>query len=295
MTLQEQIEASFGDGPEAPPVALTLAAGHRALRRRRIGATVAAAAVLAVVGTGVTVAATGEGARPQGRDVPVATDGPTPSASTPTDGGPGNAALFGSGNLAAYDVEGNLRLSPGATIVRQVPDPLGLQPEGSSVGLVVEKDGERQWLLLHHTTDATGDTTGAAFDPDTKGTFDEWLAEQVSMASTSASSSGGVPDLVEFGAGEQLVALPGAEILAQQASPPLPADFARPDDLSAVAKVRWQGDVWFVLARDLGAGPAQMISTRAAGADHATTIEQFLDWARPAYANAVSGSSEGLR
>jgi hypothetical protein len=38
-----------------------------------------------------------------------------------------------------------------------------------------------------------------------------------------------------------------------------------------------------------------VIPTRASGADRATSIEEFLDWARPAYTEGAGGGSEGLR
>src|SRR5512139_400618 len=51
-TLQEQLDRSFGDGPPLPPVGSHVAAGRRALRRRRAASGVTGLAAAAVLVTG---------------------------------------------------------------------------------------------------------------------------------------------------------------------------------------------------------------------------------------------------
>ena len=56
--LEERLATAWTDGPPQPPVGERLAAGHRALRRRRVLST--AATILAVVAiVGVATAVTG--------------------------------------------------------------------------------------------------------------------------------------------------------------------------------------------------------------------------------------------
>ena len=59
MSIQDEIDTSFGTGPEEGPVHAILAEGHRALRRRRIALTGAAALAVVVVGGSAVFAAGG--------------------------------------------------------------------------------------------------------------------------------------------------------------------------------------------------------------------------------------------
>ena len=239
MSLQQEIESSFGDGPAHRPVEDRLAAGRAAVRRRRVTGAVAAGAVVAVLGATFAVAAPGAD-RPGGE---VATD-PT------TDAGPTQAPKVKQepqdqliGDAPAELTPDGLVLRDGARVIRQVTNPMGhTSPQKQSLGLVVEHDGRRYWMLLE------SDPRGASSVYDDAGrtfpTFDLWLADMVALQK-------GEPllALVAFDQGETLVPEDGVEILDQRPSPDMPEGFAGPDDRTAVAMVRWQGERWFVLAR----------------------------------------------
>ena len=49
---------------------------------------------------------------------------------------------------ASYNSEGVLVVAEGAEIIEQIPNPLGLQGDATSVGLAVEQAGRTTWLLL---------------------------------------------------------------------------------------------------------------------------------------------------
>ncbi len=96
--------------------------------------------------------------------------------------------------------------------------------------------------------------------------------------------------LVSFGDGKTLVPEDGVELLDQRPSPQMPENFAPPGDRMAVAMVRWQGERWFVLARQLPGSPPQYLPTAASVVGDATTIDGFLEVARERYTQG-----EGLR
>ena len=172
MTLQEQIERSFGDGPEQPPLDLTLAAGHRALRRRRIGAAVAAAAAVVVVGTGATLAVTHDTTGSRGRRRP---DRHRRRSSRPC-GTSTRSATAGSPRATprtgTVQLRGRHPRSSSASTTRWA-----CGPQGDSVGLVVERAGT---AVAAPDRDADG-STAVAHDPPrrTGSTFDAWLADLV--------------------------------------------------------------------------------------------------------------------
>lgn len=110
-----------------------------------------------------------------------------------------------------------------------------------------------------------------------------------------AGEDGAAPDLVGFAPGdsETLLPLAGVRILDQQAAPAMPRNFAPPAARTAVAVVRWDGETWFVLAREPGRGTADYLPTTQAEAGGARTLEEFLAWVRPRY--TAAGGTEGLR
>jgi hypothetical protein len=185
---------------------------------------------------------------------------------------------------AAYTGDGTLVLQDGVTILRRVENPMDLEPPKKSLGLVLDDHGKKIWMLLESEPDggfSARDDAGRTYP-----TFDLWLADQVAIQQ-------GTPTLalVAFGDGETLVPdEDGVEVLGQRASPQMPADFASPEDRTAVAEVRWQGSLWFVLARQLPGSRPQYLPTESSVADGATTLDDFLEFARAQYS-----SGEGVR
>ena len=369
MDIHDEIDRSFGAGPEPRPVDALVADGRRALRRRR-ATTGAAALALVLVAGGTTWAAAGPGPHARGADPSVTSSrSPGPSEEEPpvarrelatyakdgtlvlqdgvtivrrvdnpmdlelpkrsvglvlddrgktvwmlleSDPGGGFSIIDDAGRAektfdrwlreavaenqpgantapaeeepASYDGHGTLVLQDGVTILRRVDNPMNLEPPKKSLGLVLDDHGTKIWMLLESEPD--GGFTARDDAGRTYPTFDLWLADQVAIQQ-------GTPmlALVAFGDGETLVPdEDGVELLDQRPSPQMPPDFASPRDRTAVAEVRWQGSLWFVLARQLPGSPPQYFPTEASVADGATTLDGFLEFARGRYS-----SGDGLR
>ncbi len=272
MLLQDEIERSFGDGPAHRPVEDRLQAGRQVVRRRRATTAAAALAVVAVLGTSYSVIAAADG------------DGAGTVASQRDPGGDPNDEMFMDGQLATYDA-GKIVIRPGVQVVRRVENPMGLIPPATSVGLVLEYRGETTWMLLDWQMD--GKTAGSGTTADEAGsnfsTFDLWLDDAVALWTGEPTLA-----LVRFDADGSLRPLEGVELLEQRAEPAMPRSFAAPREQTAVARVTWNGDPWFVLARRLQGYEqhAEYFPTESVVADGATTIDEFLAWARVDYANS---------
>ena len=271
MLLQDEIERSFGDGPAHRPVEDRLTAGKRVVRRRRATTAAAALAVVAVVGASYSVAEGVDG------------DGAGAVASQREAGEDPNDEMFADGQLATYDA-GEIVIRPGVQVVRTVENPMGLTPPATSVGLVLEYRGETTWTLMDWQMD--GKTAGSGTTSDVAGTsfstFDLWLDDAVALWAGEPTLA-----LVRFDADGSLSPLDGVELLEQRAEPAMPRSFAAPREETAVARVTWNGDLWFVLARRLPGYEqnAEYFPTESVVADGATSIDEFLAWARVDYAN----------
>ncbi len=91
-------------------------------------------------------------------------------------------------------------------------------------------------------------------------------------------------ELVRFGEGEELLPLPGVTMLQQTGDVDLGPNFAGPRDRTAVAEVSYDGQRWYVLARD-GDGDIQYFPTAASVS--APTLEEFLPYAKGLYDDEV--------
>jgi hypothetical protein len=162
----------------------------------------------------------------------------------------------------------------GAEVVRRVDDPLGREPEGSSVGLVVEYAGKTTWMLLDTSHGGGSGTTEDAAESGWP-TFDLWLADDVALQ-----NGGHRLTLATFADdGTLRPGEDGVQILDQQANPDLPAYVGDTATASGVAMLRWRGETWFVLAVRF---PHEDVITTAAAskADGADDIGSFIDVAR---------------
>jgi len=182
--------------------------------------------------------------------------------------------------LAEYDGEGKLVLAEGVTISQRVDNPFILEAPAKSVGLEVEKDGHKFWYILRWTPDGSMSSSDPAYKAFP--TLREWLDDQVALQQGDPTLQ-----LVEFGADGMLAALDGVTLVRQQDSPDVGEEFAPAGAKTAVAQVTYQGDTWFVLARDLD-GPPEYFPTAASVSG--STMTEFLDYARQQYAGG-----EGLR
>ena len=165
MLVGEEIEQSFGSGPEHRPVEELVAAGRRRLRRRRVAEVVAAVAVVGVVGsTYAAVAPDGGGAR----DTP-------PIAVDPTEAGDGSPAGVRPEEVRLTD-DGRLLTGEDVEVLDRVDNPAQVSPPEYSVAVDVSIDGEHQWMFL---TTGPGSGAGGAqlVDEEADQTFREWVAE----------------------------------------------------------------------------------------------------------------------
>ena len=114
--LEERLAGAWTDGPPQPPVGDRLAAGHRALRRRRVLSTAATTlAVVAVVGAATAVTGGPGGSRA------VEPAAPTASATPTTVQDPEPEEVLGD-HWAGFDDEGRLVVRDGVDVGQSVED-----------------------------------------------------------------------------------------------------------------------------------------------------------------------------
>lgn len=144
------------------------------------------------------------------------------------------------GGLVQWD-GGEVRTRDGVTVVRTVEQPVA---DGPSVGLVLRSGGELTWMLV---TDGGAGSTWTQESGSGWNTFDEWLADQVALA-----DGGRAPEPVRLdGDGSVVAARAGVEVLDQQADPDLRAYGTEAAGAeSAVARIAWKDEEWFVLLID---------------------------------------------
>ncbi|MFC6287338.1 hypothetical protein ACFP3Q_08185 [Nocardioides sp. GCM10027113] len=263
--LRQDFERAIGGGPPHVPVEQPLAAGRRALRRRRLTRGAGTLAAVAIIGTGAAYLAPDvevQGAPPVAQQETLEPD------DVPLD------IRFPDEDIA-LDPTGRLTIPEGLTISRRVDDPLASSHDGTSVGLVLEGDGFSLWALLQADRDSAMGTVDYAAQQ--LPTFDLWLADQVALQQGRPTLS-----LVAFdGEGALEPAGKGVRILDQEASPAgLPEDWDQSDDPVSVAQLEWKGDVWFVLARNFDDEPDTYTPVAASVAGSPATIEEFLVVAR---------------
>jgi hypothetical protein len=169
MDIQDEIDRSFGSGPEPGPVDALVADGRRALRRRRATTAAAALAIVLVAG-GTTWAAAGPGPHARGADPLVAPD---------TSPGPGEEEHPAAAHQApaALDKDGTLVLQDGVTVLRRVDNPMDLEPPKQSVGLVLDDNGKQVWMLIESDPGGGFSILDDAHRAATS--FDRWLREVV--------------------------------------------------------------------------------------------------------------------
>jgi len=164
---------------------------------------------------------------------------------------------------------GELDPAPGVTVVRQVADPV---PGDESLGLVLNSHGVTTWMLLTQG----GAAASWSLESDSGWvTFDQWLEDQVALQSGDL----GVR-LVELGAeGKLEAALPGVEVLEQQADPDVPEYGTEEALASAVGVVTWEDRRWFVLLVRFSGEDAltTVAASKTAGVETLDQFAAFLD------------------
>jgi hypothetical protein len=267
--LHESLTRGFGPEPPHRPVTDRLAAGQRAVRRRRLAGAAVTVAVASVVGLGATMVANGNG----GGNDQVATD---PTSTTEPAVEP-----WQEGEVARYSDDGMVEVRPGVKVLHRINDPLGDPSDfNHSVALALEFRGSETWLILSWETDPNGGTSETAAGGPVDGTFADWVEQAVAA---NEDNSGGY---VEFADDGSLVASHGVTILDQRHPVPL-KDFVLAGEPSAAALLQGpDGKKWYVVVRDSGGLDVIATPFRTGGPD----LDAFLDYAREKYA-----SGEGLR
>lgn len=273
--LQEEIDRSFGAGPGHRPVEDRIAAGHRALRRRRAAEAVAALAVVGVVGAGWYAVAPGQPVG-SGQIAVNPTPSPTPSPSP---------ALVWEDNTPLRYVDGELQIRSGVVVHEHIENPYGYDAPRRSDALDLTFEGKRAWFIAETTKNGFGFSSSVPSNG--WASFADWVADQVDGATGGDS---GWPDTLRLTGDGRVVASRGSEILQRTDDPQLGDSFAAAGSPTgaAVVRVGETGRDYFVVWRVID-GELDVITTPPRDVVGAT-FQELLNYARGKYA-----SGEGLR
>lgn len=276
LDLRDHLASLAAHEPPTRPAHEHLAAGRRALRRRRVAELGAVTAVLAVLAGGWAVVGDDGSSRateppataPSG--VPSEVPSEVPSAS-PVEVPPHSAWV--------RRVQGRVVLAEGVVEVERMP------AGEAGVGLELRAGDETRWYLVGRDGSTTSAPAFVAFD-----NLVDWVADQAFIGGPISRNA-----LVQLGPDGTLVpGRPGVEVIEQVASPDLPdsydVDPATGERLvTAAALVEVDGERTWLLARDPAA--TDVITIPLA---RASTMADFLAFARERYAEGPGGGSEGL-
>jgi hypothetical protein len=276
--LEERLATAWTDAPPQPPVGDRLAAGHRALRRRRVLSTAATTlAVVAVVGVATAVTGGPGGSRAAEPAAPTASATPT-TVQDP-------AAVLGD-RWAGFDDEGTLVVRDDVDVRQSVED--SWQGVRWVALDLVRGDRTRWYFVSDDGSNPTVAVPPKEATPDTDA-FLVWVQLQNPSPDPEAGADpAGVRFWVHLVADGRLVPVRhGVTVLRSVRDPEIPG-FTDGTQVSVAAELRVDGDRYYVLARRFAEGPPDYfrISVRQGG----PTLETMLDFARQKY-----GSGEGLR
>ena len=277
--LQQEIERSFGDGPEHRPVELRVEAGRRALRRRRVAATAAALGVVTVLGIGYVAVGPGTSGRANGLIAVDPTPTPSPSEPTAPEGGTWED------NTPVRYVDGELEIREGVVVHERIENPYDYEPPRVSDALDLTFDGQRLWLVV----DGKRNSYGYSSTVPSNGwaSFADWVSDQ---ADGTSGGDDGWPDTMRLSADGRVVPTPGTTVHNRTDDPQLGASFAEPGTPTGAAVVSVEGDEkgYFIVWRVID-GELDVITTPPNEVTGAT-FDELLEYARSQYANG-----EGLR
>lgn len=279
MSIAEELDRAIGHGPGHRPIEERIAAGRRAVRRRRAVGAVASLAVVAALG-GTAWALADGGSRTSGEvNPPIATEAPpSPSKTAPP------AKVPWEDDTPIRYLHGELQIRPGVVVHQHIENPYGYQPPQLSDALDLTYQGQRQWVLADKDKNGYGYTSSVPSNG--WANFEAWVADQVDAA---AGSEDGWPETVRLTDRGQIVAAPGSEVLQRTDDPRLGGSFAPPGTPTGAAVVRaGDGQSYFVVWRVID-GTLDVITTPPRDVVGATFAE-MLTMARNAYAGG-----EGLR
>lgn len=310
-TIADQLDAAIGAAPsDGPALAPTLELGRRAVRRRRLAYGAGVVATALVIGGTAWAASPGDTERQRSQEPGFAggpTASPSASPSDPADEGVDSTERdreepwFGA-DAARRGPDGRLEIRDGWTATRVIEEVNG----PGTVGVEVAKGSRLQWFLFgHRMTIATLRAPSEGYSD-----FQEWIdvngpnikssrpdkkRDGTGEGSDAAGDWPGVPrdDLVVFApkamsSARGLVAVSDDVVVVDQVyDPDLGASFAPPGE-SGVAKVRKDGQVWYVVARR----PDDYIAVSASKASEQYDVEDladFIAFAQERYAEGGGG------
>jgi hypothetical protein len=277
--LREELEESFAGEPAHRPVEQRIAAGHRALRRRRVATAAVACGVVAVLGATWAVGASGP-ERDAGRII--ATEPSDPSGSA-TPGAPWED------DIPVRYVEGELQIRPGVVVHERIDNPYDYRSPRTSVALDLTYEKQRQWLIAE--TGANGFGYSSSVPSDGWASFRAWVDDQVAAAvGEPGAANGGWPETMRLVGTGDVVPTSGTEVLQRTDEPRLGTAFAPAGATTgaAVVRVRATDKSYFVVWRVID-GKLDVITTPPRDVVGAT-FDELLAHARSQYANG-----EGLR
>ncbi len=280
--LRDRLGRSFGDGPTHRPLDDRLAAGHRALLRRRVGTGLVALAAVAVLGSSYALA----GGNDRAVEEPgyAASESSVPAEPSVSAAPAPLPPIPWRRQFVRYDASGEIEVRPGATVHETIENPYGLAPPERSVALTVTWKGKTYWMLLE---DGPRSSSSAQLPADPTGrwrTLSEWATAQVAadqaVQADPADPAADFPGTtVRFDDSGRLVADQDYRIVEQRADTGLPDSFAPPGATTAVALVEGGGGRRWWLGRIIAGQPDYI----GFAAEPGQTVEEFLAFARDRY------------
>lgn len=274
--LKDEIDRCLGPGPAHRPVTDRVAAGRRALLRRRAAVGAVTVAAVVVVGTGYAIAGSPGGERDNSGPVATAPAGTASASPDPTPSGP-----TWKGNGPVRYLDDRLQVRPGVTVHQQIENPYRWTSPNTSDALDLTVDGRRTWVMAEYWQGEL-DYAGSVAGIDGL-TFEQWVAQQAK-----AMGAEGFPTTMRLSADGDVVAAAGTEVLQRTDEPDLGPDFAPEGAPTGAAVVVKRDQSYFVVWRVVD-GELDVITAPPADVVGAS-FEELLNYARGAYA-----SGKGLR
>jgi len=280
MNISEELERSFGDGPPPPPVEIRVAAGRRALVRRRVATGVAGFAAAAALATGWYAVGADD---VRGTSYPATQPTPTTAQDPATET---TERAWQRGELVRY-VDGALQVRPGVQVHEHIVNPYDLTPPSLSDALDVTWRGKRLWLTIESRPAPRGVTSSTSTPSNGWASFADYVADQTDGNGYSES---GWPETFELDVTGRVVPTPGTTVFNRTDDPRLGPTFAPPGATTGAAVVSVEGDPdsYFVVWRVID-GTLDVITTPPDDVVGAT-FDELLSYARAQYA-----SGAGLR
>ena len=225
MDLMEELERALPPGPPLPSAGARLAAGRRALVRRRLAGAVGTLAVVAAVGG--TAWAVMPGEDPASRGPEIATD-PTPPPAQVTE------PAWEDATPVRY-LDGEVDVRPGVEVHQHLVNPYELAPPRMSDAFDLTFRGQRQWVILDGGPGSYGlsSTLPSA----------EWEDFEAFVGSQAAAQAGDGRwrDALRLAEDGTVVASPGSQVLQRTDDPRLGDAFAPPGTPTGMALVSAAG------------------------------------------------------